>query len=341
MSPLGVTAIATLALAGSLQGQWQILPMHPAGALGSRIYAVDSSGRSYGGTFSKTLTDAAVWQGIQPEPQSWGEGNIYGVRGSQKIGLAGGAALWTDGPASLVHLQPAGYYDSTGFASSGSSQVGEVFATASSSPRAALWHGTAASFVPLHPAGADSSSAVAAFGSQQGGQVLYVGARHAALWSGSAASFVDMNPPGALESWITGMAQGQQAGWASFGNSFHAGMWRGTPGSFTDMNPPGAILSEILATCGDAQVGWAAFGFAHTPGVWFGSAESFVPLPIVPGYFEFITTSIVFDGTQYRIGGYGVNNSGYPEAFLWVGIPAPGAATALALGLALAARRRR
>jgi hypothetical protein len=135
-------------------------------------------------------------------------------------------------------------------------------------------------------------------------------------------------------------------GWARvFGHDDHAGIWHGTAASWTDLDP-GFGLSRLLGTCGSAQVGWS-----HDPvhsvsaGIWFGTASSFVSLaPYLPaGYDESFATSVAFGNGLYYVGGYAFNHvTEMPEAFLWVGIPAPGssALALLAAGLVVARRRR-
>ncbi len=113
-----------------------------------------------------------------------------------------------------------------------------------------------------------------------------------------------------------------------------------------DLNPPGVGLSRLNATCGTAQVGDVTYsGFNFGCGIWFGTAASFVPLdPFLPiGYSEPSLTSVYDDHGTFYVGGYAVNNAtGYPEAFEWIGVPAPGGGVALvASGALLVVRRRR
>jgi MprA protease rhombosortase-interaction domain-containing protein len=78
-------------------------------------------------------------------------------------------------------------------------------------------------------------------------------------------------------------------------------------------------------------------------GLWFGTASSFINLEqfLPPGYSSSTALSIDWYDNKLWIGGYGVNNAGYAEAFLWTGIPAPSTAALLLAAGALAHRRRR
>jgi hypothetical protein len=145
---------------------------------------------------------------------------------------------------------------------------------------------------------------------------------------------------------IRGMVPGQQVGYAfPQTGSEHAALWRGTPESFVDLNPAGAGLSELRATCGSAQAGYANLvGLGVTAGFWFGTPESFVPLApyLPPGYFQSTATSVALVNGEYYVGGYARSIATHQdEAFLWIGVPAPGAAANLFASFALAAARRR
>lgn len=58
-------------------------------------------------------------------------------------------------------------------------------------------------------------------------------------------------------------------------------------------------------------------------------------------YVGSVATSIAFDGTRYFVGGYALNGvTGFDEAVLWVGVPAP-ATLGLLVGAELLAMHRR
>ena len=141
------------------------------------------------------------------------------------------------------------------------------------------------------------------------------------------------------------MVPGQQVGWARIPfQTEHAAMWHGSAASHIDMNPSGAGGSHLWATCGSAQVGDANIGAGIVAGIWFGTPESFVNLAaFLPGQWDrTYATSIVQQDGLYYVGGYGYPAAGGgPEAFYWVGVPAPGTGIGLLLGAPVLARRRR
>lgn len=215
--------------------------------------------------------------------------------------------------------------------------------------RAALWSGSSASYVDLHPAWARSSQIWAMSGVLQGGDAFVPVpggfSEHAVIWQGTAASMVDLHPVQVLSpnanSRILGMGPGQQVG----GAGLHAAMWTGSAASYVDMHPfPGTSNSELLdADCG-VQVGWShvpGFSFPRA-GIWFGTPNSFVDLtPFLPaGYSSAVATSVFVDGGTITVGGYASGPNG-AEAFMWIGVPAPGAGGVLLLAAAIAGRRRR
>jgi len=81
----------------------------------------------------------------------------------------------------VVNLHPASAVYSLGYATDGSTQVGEVYPAGIA--HAALWQGTAASWVDLHPATASSSTALGVGGGQQAG------------WRSSAAGIAPASGP--------------------------------------------------------------------------------------------------------------------------------------------------
>jgi hypothetical protein len=274
---------------------------------------------------------------------------------TQQVGrLNERATLWSGTTASRVDLHPLSNPVLSGaLAVAGNQQVGYTYPTVAAR-HAALWSGSAATFVDLNPAGAPSSDARATDGEFQGGWAQLPNfTTHAALWHGTAASFVDLSPNPARESWINGMAPGQQVGWveqpiAGGGGAEHAALWSGSAASFIDLHPYGPAssrISHLMATCGSAQVGDAnIIGFGNVAGIWFGTAASFINLGqyLPPGYGESSATSVAFANGMYYVGGFAYPaGPGAAEAFLWVGIPAPGGLALLGVAAGVAAHRRR
>jgi hypothetical protein len=103
--------------------------------------------------------------------------------------------------------------------------------------------------------------------------------------------------------------------------------------------------SMLYATTGAVQVGVAhvpGSSFLHA-GVWFGTAQSFVDLHefLPPGYGSSAATGVYEDNGLSYVAGRALNAAtGASEAFVWIGVPAPGSGLAL-LPLVLAAGRRR
>jgi hypothetical protein len=201
--------------------------------------------------------------------------------------------------------------------------------------------------VDLTPAGAYESYAYATDGVHQGGDVTTENGTsgYAAMWSGTASSVINMTPPWATIGGISGMAPGQQVGVArTVEGEYDATIWFGDAASAIDVHPfPGFGGSRLLATTGSVQVGWSNVPGLSFPvaGMWFGTAASFVNLQdyLPPGYGSSVATSVTDYNGRIIVGGYADGFNG-PEAFIWVGVPAPGPLTALALAGFLAPRRR-
>jgi hypothetical protein len=293
-----------------------------------------------------------VWSGSS---QSWvdlaGQPNVGGVikgmfGGFQAGNLINHASMWAGTAESRIDLHPAGNYYSLALALDASQQVGYTIPSVAGPQRAALWTGSEASYVNLHPPGRLDSEATACAGGLQGGWYRQNSAfgEHAAIWSGTAQSMIDLNPAGATESSITGMVAGQQVGWSE--PITHAILWRGTAASAVDMNPPGFIGSVMNATCGTAQAGWASGGSIGgvRAGVWFGSPQSFVSLlPFTPaGYGQSVATSVSQQGSVFYVGGFARNlSTNQDEAFVWIGVPAPGTVGAFGAAGVVSMRRAR
>jgi hypothetical protein len=348
---LGVAPISAL-------GQWTAVRLHVSGYDESKVLAVGPGGQAYGYLRAANANHAAVWSnGTWTDITPPGlQGIVFGGAGSQLVGTVGGGsmpgsgAVWNGLSQSPIIFPPPGGISATSataLATNGQDQVGGITVGTLGDGRASLWHGSAASWTNLHPSNFTSSVATAIDGNLQGGWVYSAATDYnAALWSGSAASFLDLNPPGAARSQIFGMAAGQQAGYFEpLGQNPHAAIWHGTAQSASDLNPPGVGLSELYATCGTAQVGDVTYTGSHFGcGIWFGTAQSFVPLdPYLPsGYSEPHLTSVYDDNGTFYVGGFAYNNStGNPEAFEWIGVPAPGTAAPLIAGVFFASRRRR
>jgi hypothetical protein len=273
---------------------------------------------------------------------AWGE-----WQGGQ--GLGGRASLWAWTPQSRIDLHPPSASTSQVLGMSATEQVG--YSTEPVFRRAALWRGSAASYVSLHPSNAAQSEALATDGVNQGGYASLPSpgggtAWQAILWHGSATNYTSLSPGPGYSSQLSDIVPGQQVGSASaFGGSDHAALWRGTPESFVDLNPPGAGYSGLTATCGTTQAGVAdVAGIGGTAGVWFGTPESFIALePFLPsGYAGSVATSIAEIDGRLFVGGHAVNLATQEyEAFLWIGVPAPGTGMAILGMICIAAARRR
>jgi hypothetical protein len=293
---------------------------------------------------------------LNPVPGGNTGGQVSAMAASRQYGSWGGqAAMWSGTAASYANLNPTGSLFSGILAASSTQQAGWTRASAAAFGTATLWSGSAASAISLAPVGSSGSFANAMTESHQGGQVRFPGQPgqgsilHAALWNGTAASFVDMNPPGYASSSIAGMFGDQQvgSGQAANGAPERAAMWFGTPESHRTMHPFPTGLSQIAATCGSAQVGYvnsANFGAGQgvRAAIWFGTAESVLDLSqfLPAGHGTSIATCIEERNGVYTIGGY-VRYGFEDQAFVWVGVPAPGTAVVMAGAGLIAIRRRR
>jgi hypothetical protein len=346
-------------------GQWQAIRLHNPETLASECMA--ASGQLQGGWTQSAQFQPhqpVVWSGsagtvlsLATSPTDYGE--VRAIWGEYQAGIYGApfghASLWHGAAASRVDLDPGipSTFGTEVLAMRGSQQAGEI--VTASATHAAVWNGTAASFVDLHPAGALFSFAYATDGQRQGGVAsLWInnaGYQHAVLWSGSAGSMVDLNPYPERESLIYGMAPGQQVGWFNPPGSLdmHAGLWSGTAQSLVDLHPfPGVGSSELRATDGSVQVGASQVpgggSVGGHAGVWFGTAASFVDLHafLPPGYGWSVATSVYEANGLIYVGGLAGNSSPlHNEAFLWIGVPAPGAMAVLLSFGCVAGRRRR
>ena len=294
---------------------------------------------------------AGIWSGtsgsfVDLSPAGYAGSLVQGTTGSQQAGTvysatASYAACWSGTAASFVNLGPSGALYSHAWAAGGSQQAGDVTYQidrfGNGLTHAAVWSGTAASFKDLHPVGAYQSYAYGTTGAHQAGSASFATSSyldHAALWSGTAGSFVDLNPAGAERSIARAISGNQEAGYAIFGGYYHAGFWSGTAESFVDLNPVGSSGSFGMGTSGNAQAGDAYFDHYHAL-LWFGSSASFLDLESVlgPDYTrESHAMAIWTDGNTIQVGGYAINQAGYPAPILWTITPVP-EPTVLALGI--------
>ncbi|MBX3373980.1 MAG: hypothetical protein KF817_09095 [Phycisphaeraceae bacterium] len=343
-------AVVTMAPPTTVPATWQVVNLHPAGALGSTAHGVSATGE--GGqvlvpdaTYGQ-LSHPVVWSGradsmIDRTPAGSAGGSIAATAGDVQVGWwwwpyqcqVGGqwytcysqqACMWLDGVA--FNLQYSGWEYSAAADTDGVQIVGTITTDDASGnvySRAVLRPSLEAFWQVLHPpSGAASSGATALDAGRQYGWIHtpYPGpVPHAAMWSGSAASFVDLHPPGMSRSAIAGGGDGQQVGTAHAGDAGHAGLWSDSAASFTDLNPVGATSSQASDCAGGLQVG-SAFGHAA---LWRGSAESYIDLhtALGAGYSGSAARGIhVSDAGVVRIVGSAYNTvTQRTEAILWIG----------------------
>jgi hypothetical protein len=310
-----------------------------------------------GGYIVDTVVDPVLWTLPVSPPNSLysassGGGRVLAMSATHQFGSAGGkAAIWSGTPASYMNLNPTGMVNSEILAASSAQQAGWTKAPGQDRWTATLWSGSAASAVSLAPLNSIGSKTQAMTETHQGGFVMYQGQpgegtiSHAAMWQGTASSFLDLNPPGYVGSGITGMFGDQQVGGAQAGPFGRAAMWLGTPESFRTMHPFSTGESLLNATCGSAQVGWmnsSSFGGGVRAAIWFGTAGSVHDLSqyLRPGHSQSVATCIEERNGIYTIGGYAMYD-GVDQAFVWIGVPAPGTAVVMAGAGLVAIRRRR
>jgi len=202
-------------------------------------------------------------------PGSLAPGRVVGFGGGSGSGSNFHALFW-DGAATPVDLNPANFRSSEAHGISGGRQVGHGAGSPTGfDSHALLWSGTAASAIDLHPANFITSFALGvggAGGAQQVGYGTFTTTTsnvHALLWTGAAASVVDLHPT-LLTGFTTSSAWGTdgttQVGYAygpGTNNAAHAMLWTGTPESAVDLHPPipGLDTSLINAMAAGQQVG--------------------------------------------------------------------------------------
>jgi hypothetical protein len=150
----------------------------------------------------------------------------------------------------------------------------------------------------------------------------------ASLWNGTASSWLDLTPALARASSCKGISGNNQCGWVNFwdggtGGGFPglrppvASAWSGTAASWLNLNPLSATESKAYAITGTGIVGEATIGGVTRASLWRGNAAGWVDIHPV-GYASSTARAIRSDGTNYQIGGYGLNSfTGREEAILW------------------------
>lgn len=342
-------AVITMAPPATIPATWQVVNLHPAGALHSAAYGVSAT--EEGGQVSVPdamygqLSHPIVWSGSAASaidrtlPGSAG-GSIAATAGEVQVGWwwwpyqcqIGGqwytcytqqACMWISGVA--INLQYSGWEYSSASDTDGVQVVGTITTDDASGnvySRAVLKPSLETYWQVLHPAGVSNSGAAALDAGRQYGWIHtpYPGpVQHAAMWSGSATTFVDLHPPGTSRSAIAGAGGGQQVGTAHTGDIAHAGLWSDSVASFVDLNPDGASSSQASDCAGGLQVG-SAFGHAA---LWRGSADSYLDLHTALGaaYSGSTARGIhVSHAGVIRIVGSAYNTvTQRTEAILWIG----------------------
>ncbi len=354
-----VVTAAACCCCSSVFGQWTAIRLHAPSDYGSAIYA--GAPGLFGGYRQTTINGPQVpgyWTGTSGTWTGLGTGSnldigqVNALWGDMQGGqLNDRAALWQGTPQSIRYLQSNGssYFGTSVTGMAAGEQVGNGYFVSSNNHRALLWHGTEASMIDLTPAGANYAEVWATDGIHQVGGVAYPGQLgHSGFWTGTPGSFVPLDPPTGEGVGIRGMGGGQLVGTMDpIGSaSMHAALWPSLTPNVIDMHPfPGFGSSILLATNGVAQVGGSnvpGYSLMHA-GVWFGTSQSFMDLHafLPPGYSSSGADSITESNGVFIIGGAAANAAtGASEAFVWVGVPAPGSTLALALGWTMLRRRR-
>ncbi|MEI8282746.1 MAG: PEP-CTERM sorting domain-containing protein, partial [Armatimonadota bacterium] len=176
---------------------------------------------------------------------------IFGVSANCQIGTGYGVGLsdgevllWHGTALSMVDLTPLNAIRAHGYATTDTSQVGQV--DFGNGPHAVVWQGTRESAVDLHPSWAEYSDANAVYGNQQVGRIGFFDQNdnffvHATMSSGSAASLIDLNPTGFEHSFATGINSNMQVG----GGDGHAMVWLGSADNYIDLH---ATLTGLSTT---------------------------------------------------------------------------------------------
>ena len=321
-------AIFLVVLASGARAQWEVVDLHPTGAVGANSYAWNVSGGQQVGHVTLDSAHATLWSGsavswIDLQPIVATSSSARGVDGNQQVGWAhvGGsdrASMWSGTAASWTDLTPPWASAAYAYSVSGGEQVG--WTSINGKNQACLWKGTVSSWVDLHPVGASDSIALGVNGGHQVGYAT-VGSARASLWGGTAASWVNLHPAGASYSKAWGVSAAQQVGWARVGNSDRASLWSGTAASWVDLTPVAATDSMALGVADGQQVGSARVGGSDRASLWSGTAASWVDLhAFLPANFYLsVAYGISHAGGFTYVTGYGYNaTSGRYEALMWV-----------------------
>lgn len=343
-------AVVTMQSPAALPSTWQVVVLHPAGAISSNATGVSETNEAgYSNMPDATygqLSHPFVWSGSaasgedRTPPGSVG-GSIASTSGNVQVGwwwwpyqcYVGGhwqtcysrqACMWVNGV--YTNLQYSGYEYSAAADTDGSQIVGSITTDDASGnvyTRAVYKSSLGTFWQVLHPAGTSNSGASALDGNNQYGWIHtpFPGpVQHAAMWSGSAATFVDLQPPGVSRSSISGAGDGQQVGVAYYGDSAHPGLWSDSVDSYVDLNPGGASGSSVNGCAGGLQVG-GAFGHAA---IWSGTAGSYYDLHThsMPAEYASSTANDIYvnaDGTIRIVGSAYNSTAQRTEAILWIG----------------------
>ncbi len=325
------SATATASVSVQPVGAWNVINLHPVGALESEARGV-RDGKQIGTANSH----AALWSGtaaswIDLHPAAATSSHGWRVSASQQVGVASfegvaHASLWSGTAASWIDLHPPmATGDSIAYGVDGAQQAG--VASIAGHDHAGLWSGSAASWVDLHPVGATDSIARATNGGQQVGYT-FNGTYSAALWTGTAASWVSLQPEelGDPGSFALDVHAGQQVGYISIAApgspELHASLWAGSAASWVDLHPAATTTSVARSVHGGQQVGYTILSGKRRAALWSGTAASWVDLHVyLPSNFsESSAEAIWHNGGITYVVGSGFNlTTGRTEALMWVG----------------------
>ncbi|MEQ1822036.1 MAG: hypothetical protein ABL949_05985 [Fimbriimonadaceae bacterium] len=318
-----IASVLGICFALSVDAQWVVFNLHPAGATYSRAYGVHGS-QQVGESNIGGVTRASLWNGtatswVDLGPAGSSRSWAYGVNGGKQVGNVDyHACFWTGTAGSIVSLNTGAMTLSFAYGASGSQQVGEAYV--GGSRRASLWSGTADSWVDLTPAGSNNSTVRGVSGGQQVGWADVGGVFRASLWTGTANSWVDLHPAGAIHSEAVAVGDGQQVGSVLVGGGDHASLWTGTAASWVDLAPNGASSSKALGVSGGWQVGKSTVGGVVCASLWTGTASSWVNLHAVlpSNYSSSEALAIWRDASGTHVVGSGSNSTtGQTEALMW------------------------
>ncbi|MGP1345423.1 MAG: FG-GAP repeat domain-containing protein [Phycisphaerales bacterium] len=337
-----------------LPGVWEVVLLHPSGAVGSSANAVDGSGQYGGASFFDpeigiTVERPGAWGGssssfVDLTPVGSAGGSVRSSRDGMQAGwwwwpfacnpgptcYTKQAARWAGAPGTHDNLQVSGWEYSQCEGTDGVFIAGYAWtddAVGNVTTHAMVWGPPNYTHLDLHPgqAGATRSSASACDAGHQYGSVSFgqpAVVTHAARWSGSSASFVDMNPVSATASAITAAGDGQQGGTATIGGSTSIGIWANDPDSFMPLavgGGGGAIRGMARGT----QVGSVG---AHAM-AWRTAPVSQVDLhaALPAGFVSSQANDVhIADSGVVMIVGSGYNqDTGRTEAIMWIGAEPP------------------